>query len=222
MNYFKLKASTDAPVYHLSEFEDITKNMFPFERLEGHALKRYAICPFCMNPIEIKGLWVGVLSAKHALRDVSYIEKWNQEAFENCPYATEEEKKLKQLNGDKETKKHLDTTNIDDTVLRTIISNEEKEIAIKLTTHPIGTLRNELSKRKHHPELARRGWAKYCHTKTIEYTIKHYDVLRNVLFEDYMNMSPWYKRWDEILAKLPAEDISYLPNSPEDDCESKY
>ena len=103
-----------------------------------------------------------------------------------------------------------------------VLSNEEKEIAIKLTTHPIGTLRNELSKRKHHPELARRGWAKYCHTKTIEYTIKHYDVLRNVLFEDYMNMSPWYKRWDEILAKLPAEDISYLPNSPEDDCESKY
>lgn len=97
MKYFKIKASHLAPTYEITKenFESVTLNQPPFEQRGVH-ISQYAICPSCLNPIQIIGLIRKTKVnpyGKHTGKDVDDLAKWNQSKYEFCPYADSKQRR---------------------------------------------------------------------------------------------------------------------------------
>ena len=91
MKYFKVKKSRIAPSYEINEenFENMTLHQYPFEQ-GGKHISQYAICPSCLNPIQIIGLIRKTKMApygKHTEKDIDDLANRNQVKYVFCPYA---------------------------------------------------------------------------------------------------------------------------------------
>ena len=84
MKHFKVKASRYAERYEITRenFERVTGCKEPFEQ--------YAICPSCLNPIQIIGLVQEIKSkpyGRHSGKNINGFPAWNERKYEYCPYA---------------------------------------------------------------------------------------------------------------------------------------
>lgn len=82
-----------------NNFIEATKRAFPYYQTVQNEVKHYAYCPDCNNPIVIVNLHVdkGMIDenkrtvqtthARHVKRDVEGIGKYDQAAYDECPYA---------------------------------------------------------------------------------------------------------------------------------------
>lgn len=101
MKYFKTSASRgkgDKIEITCSEFEKATKRMFPFEQIdENKAVVQYGICPYCLNPVRLVGLYKKIKRkphGKHAGKSISGLPKWNQVKYEYCPFKAKNRKPI--------------------------------------------------------------------------------------------------------------------------------
>ena len=93
MKHFKVKASRYAERYEITRenFERVTGCKEPFEQIKdtGRA-SQYAICPSCLNPIQIIGLVQEIKSkpyGRHSGKNINGFPAWNERKYEYCPYA---------------------------------------------------------------------------------------------------------------------------------------
>lgn len=93
MKYFKTKASKTAPKFEITlENFDRETHQAPQFYKDGNTKKpsRYAICPSCLNPIQIVGL---VQKSKvrpygrHTGKNIDGLPQWNYQKYRYCPYA---------------------------------------------------------------------------------------------------------------------------------------
>lgn len=97
IKHFKLEAKKNAERFEISHnnFEKQTQNKFPFlQRNENGDLSQYAICPSCLNPIQLNGLMVRTKKfplgvAVHTGKDIKGLGKWNEDNYKKCPYKSE-------------------------------------------------------------------------------------------------------------------------------------
>lgn len=82
-------------MYEISvqNFKKATGEKYPYEQKNDstNIITQYAICPSCLNPIQIIGLIRKTKVnpyGKHTGKDVDDLAKWNQIKYEFCPYAT--------------------------------------------------------------------------------------------------------------------------------------
>ena len=74
----------------LKEFAEVTKEQYPYSRInDGHKVA-YAICPLCENPVRLLGIY-GVLKkqrphARHCKYNVKDIAEFEFEKYINCPH----------------------------------------------------------------------------------------------------------------------------------------
>ena len=84
MKHFKVKASRYAERYEITRenFERVTGCKEPFEQIKdtGRA-SQYAICPSCLNPIQIIGLVQEIKSkpyGRHSGKNINGFPAWNE------------------------------------------------------------------------------------------------------------------------------------------------
>ena len=102
---------------------------------------------------------------------------------------------------------------VSENAIRISMNEEEKLNALSASFEKLSTLKRELTTRKTHPELSRRGKMKSLRTKTLHYTIKHYDLLQT--FHKAW-IDDWFENWDKIRDSMPDEDLSYVEDSPDE------
>lgn len=93
MKFFKTKAAKTAERYEISsaEFVKRTENKFPF--VQPGSVKRiaqFAICPSCLNPIELIGVDKKISCApygRHAGKNIDGLPEWNYYKYRFCPFA---------------------------------------------------------------------------------------------------------------------------------------
>ena len=83
-----------APNYDIDydSFNRETQFKYPFEQISArNEPVQYAICPACLNPIQLIGLVKRSKCkpyGKHAGKTVNDLPAWNQYRYEYCPFAT--------------------------------------------------------------------------------------------------------------------------------------
>lgn len=93
MKYFKTKPSRLAKRYEITPktYNEIIQHKYPFERVNADkSISQYAICPSCLNPIQIIGVAKRTTVSpygKHTGKDVTGLADWKQIKYEYCPYA---------------------------------------------------------------------------------------------------------------------------------------
>ncbi len=95
MKYFRTETSNYAEKYEITreEYQRVTGLQYPFGQISSSvsgAKSYYAVCPACMNPIQIVGLGVKSKIApygKHAGKTITDIAPWNYVKYTNCPFA---------------------------------------------------------------------------------------------------------------------------------------
>ena len=102
---------------------------------------------------------------------------------------------------------------VSENAIKVSMNEEEKLNALYASFEKLSTLKRELTIRKTHPELTRRGKMKSLRTKTLRYTIKHYDLLQT--FHKAW-IDDWFENWDKIRDSMPDEDLSYVEDSPDE------
>lgn len=99
MKYFKVSASRMAPRYEITtkNYMDVTECKYPFEQRNGRGgLSEYAICPSCLNPIQLVGVMSEVKTrpyGKHTGKDVDGLPQWTLKKYEYCPFRSKQEGK---------------------------------------------------------------------------------------------------------------------------------
>ena len=95
IRYFKTEQKKDAERFeiNLKKFEKKTQRKWPFvQENEDGGLSEYAICPSCLNPIQIIGIMHNTKLMPHGIhtkRNVKGLAKWNEENYKRCPYQDE-------------------------------------------------------------------------------------------------------------------------------------
>lgn len=95
MKYFKTKASHSAPRYIITpeSFQAHTENKYPFEQKNSSGqLVAYGVCPSCLNPIQLVGIFTRTKVApygKHTGKAIEDMPEWNYTKYRYCPYAKE-------------------------------------------------------------------------------------------------------------------------------------
>lgn len=98
MKYFKTQPSRMAPRYQITyeNFQNITECKQPFEQRNSTGeFSQYAICPSCLNPIQIIGLSPGSKISpygRHTGKNINGFPKWQQKSYEYCPFADKSER----------------------------------------------------------------------------------------------------------------------------------
>lgn len=93
MKYFKIKSSRLAERYEITPkiFNEVTEHKYPFEKVHSDkSVSQYAICPSCLNPIQIIGIAKRTTAApygRHTGKTVDGLAAWNQNKYNYCPYA---------------------------------------------------------------------------------------------------------------------------------------
>lgn len=93
VKYYKLEPSRNAKRYRITtkdDFETITEGKYPYmQRGDDGKLRQFAICPSCLNPVQLVGLYkAGRKYAKHTGKRINGLSEWNQYNYEHCPFAT--------------------------------------------------------------------------------------------------------------------------------------
>ncbi len=94
MKYFKIDTSRTAERFEITRgiFEQVTGNKQPFQQPNKHgSFSEYAICPSCLNPIQIVGMFSETESrpyGRHAGMNINGLPEWNYEKYKYCPFAT--------------------------------------------------------------------------------------------------------------------------------------
>lgn len=102
MKYFKTEASRNAPRYIITQesFRLNTKEKYPFERVNsGGQLVAYGVCPHCLNPIQLVGMFHTTKIApygKHTGKSIQDMPEWNLLRYKYCPYAKDGKNQPKQ------------------------------------------------------------------------------------------------------------------------------
>jgi len=93
MKYFKAKPLRLAKRYEITPktYNEIIQHKYPFERLNADkSVSQYAICPSCLNPIQIIGIAKRTEKTpygKHTGKSLDGLPDWQQIKYEYCPYA---------------------------------------------------------------------------------------------------------------------------------------
>lgn len=92
MKYFKVKAERTAQRYEISlkNFIKQTDRRYPFEQTnQSNVISNYAICPSCLNPIQLIGLKISGKKpyGRHTGKSVKDLPDWNYNKYRFCPYA---------------------------------------------------------------------------------------------------------------------------------------
>lgn len=92
MKYFKVKAERTAQKYEISlkNFINQTDRRYPFEQTnQSNVISNYAICPSCLNPIQLIGLKISGKKpyGRHTGKSVKDLPDWNYNKYRFCPYA---------------------------------------------------------------------------------------------------------------------------------------
>lgn len=95
MKYFKTEASRISPRHIITpeSFQMNTENKYPFvQTLSNGKLSAYGICPCCLNPIQLIGIFNEIKVApygKHNGKPVKDMPEWNYAKYQYCPYYTD-------------------------------------------------------------------------------------------------------------------------------------
>ena len=98
MKYFKTKPSRLAKRYEITPktYNKIIQHKYPFERVNADkSVSQYAICPSCLNPIQIIGIAKRIARTpygKHTGKSIDGLPDWQQIKYEFCPYAVKNKK----------------------------------------------------------------------------------------------------------------------------------
>lgn len=99
MKYFKTKCSRTAQRYRITSdnFKRMTKNQYPYEQPNTQKqIAQYAICPSCLNPIQLIGMNRGSQVqpyGRHTGKRVKGLADWKQVKYEYCPYAAKNDRR---------------------------------------------------------------------------------------------------------------------------------
>ena len=99
MKYFKTEASRIACRYEINvlNFNSVTENKPPFTQTgDDGEIRQYGICPSCLNPVQLIGLYKRVKRSpygKHAGKDIEGFPKWDYYKYQHCPFAKSADKK---------------------------------------------------------------------------------------------------------------------------------
>lgn len=93
MKYFKIRPIHNTEQYEVSEdnFIAVTGRKYPFEQADEQGkLQQYAICPSCLNPVQLIGISHEISCTpygKHTGKSIQDLAAWDQRKYEYCPYA---------------------------------------------------------------------------------------------------------------------------------------
>lgn len=92
MKYFKVKAERTAQRYEISlkNFIKETDRNYPFEQVnKSKTISDYAICPSCLNPIQLVGLKISDKKpyGRHTGKSIKDLRDWDYNKYRFCPYA---------------------------------------------------------------------------------------------------------------------------------------
>lgn len=93
MKYFKIVPKRNATRYEIStdSFEKATENKYPFEQKNPNgSFSQYGICPSCLNPIQLIGLYSTTATSqygRHTGKDIDGLPEWSFAKYKYCPYA---------------------------------------------------------------------------------------------------------------------------------------
>lgn len=92
MRYFKTEAYCNARQYEINtdNFTTHTGNKRPYVQKNNNTVSLYAVCPSCLNPIQIVGLAKKTKVkpyGKHTGKDIGGLPEWNFQKYQYCPYA---------------------------------------------------------------------------------------------------------------------------------------
>lgn len=96
MKYFKVERSKRANRYIVSynNFEEKTKNRYPYSQKRNDRINYYALCPSCLNTIQLIGLSHTTKVSphgKHTGEDIRGFDTYNYQNYKYCPYAKHSE-----------------------------------------------------------------------------------------------------------------------------------
>lgn len=103
MKYFKIVASRSAKRYRIDvqTFKSITDNRYPYVKSDGSTIRRYGICPSCLNPIQLIGIARQTEIkpyGKHAGKGIKDLAEWDIIKYRYCPYAIKNYRKHPEKN----------------------------------------------------------------------------------------------------------------------------
>lgn len=92
MKFFKTEAKRTAEQHEISagSFKAATDNKYPFVQNVDGVLHTYGICPHCLNPIQLVGIFKEIKVAaygKHTGENVNGLPKWDYVKYKYCPFA---------------------------------------------------------------------------------------------------------------------------------------
>lgn len=92
MKYFKVEAKRTAQRFEISSkiFEKETGRKYPFEQInKSKTISDYAICPSCLNPIQLIGLDISNKNpyGRHTGKPIKGLPDWKYNKYRFCPYA---------------------------------------------------------------------------------------------------------------------------------------
>jgi len=99
MKYFKVQARRMAERYEITseEFTKRTARKKPFEQcISGSTLSQFAICPSCLNPIQLIGINKTINCApygRHTGKTIPGLPTWNYYKYKYCPFSKKEDKR---------------------------------------------------------------------------------------------------------------------------------
>lgn len=97
MKYFKIQATRNAARYKIDNkiFDNVTQRKLPFEQRNSQGkLSQYAICPSCLNSIQLIGLSHEIKVSphgKHTGKNIAGLPQWNAQRYKYCPFASHKE-----------------------------------------------------------------------------------------------------------------------------------
>ena len=141
MRYYKLKqGSQEIFEIEKEQFENKTNIDKPYYiyKESKKDYSQYAVCPACDNPIEIIGLYklpknTNYPYGKHYTKSIKDLAKYNQQAYEFCPYSSKQTKVTKQSRKPKLTDFEKNIYNLMREYFDIVVYILSKEIDIKIT-----------------------------------------------------------------------------------------
>ena len=93
MKFFKTEAKRTAERYiiNVESFKARTDSKYPFVQRSDRELRAYGICPCCLNPIQLIGIFKKIKVepyGKHTGENVNGFPDWDYVKYKYCPFAS--------------------------------------------------------------------------------------------------------------------------------------